>query len=100
VSDKQANLSIPSSLQMKITQSNDVEKILNSGSNYSTNAIPLGEYPIETRVDPMYVNIAQTININQNIDLPENGNMYLFITAPNQRYPLINSDASIVVEYN
>jgi hypothetical protein len=98
-SDKQACLSIPSSLQVKITQSDDVEKILNSTDKHTSNSIALGEYEINTRSTPPYANIPQSFNVNANIELPIDGNIYVYITSPNQRYPLVNGDVSMLIEY-
>ena len=98
--DKGVNFTIPTSIQVKITQSNDVEKILNSSDKHSTNSLPLGEYPLITRDgQPTYNNIPQTININETITLAENNSTYLFLTSPNQRYPLVPCDCMLTFEY-
>lgn len=98
-SQRLANLSIPTCIQVKLTQSNDVEKLLNSADNYSTNALPIGEFPINTRTELPYANIAQCIDINYSFDLPKKGSMYLYLTSPNQRYPIINNDSMLTVEF-
>ena len=98
-SQRLANLSIPTCIQVKLTQSNDVEKLLNSADNFSTNALPIGEFPINTRTELPYTNIAQCIDINYSFNLPEKGSMYLYLTSPNQRYPIINNDSMLIVEF-
>ena len=95
-----ANLTIPTSIQVKSTQSDDVEKILNSINTYSTNSLPLGEYPLIARDgQPIYNNIPQVININETITLADNNSTYIYLTAPNQRYPIVDSDCMLTIEY-
>lgn len=98
-SERLCNLAIPTSIQLKVTQSNDVENVLNSTETYATNALSLGEYPINTTRDPPRADIAQTLNVNTTIDIPDNGSLYLYLTSPNQRYPIINSEAIATIEY-
>ena len=97
--DRMPNLSIPTSIEIKTTQNKDIEKYLNNSKQTDNTSGSVGTYNVIRPNDPAYVNIQQSININDTIRVPENSTMYIYLTSPNQKYPIINSSAVINVEY-
>lgn len=99
VAERLINLTIPTNIDVKITQNEDIEKTLNETNRFNDNSKSLGTYNIIRPNDPVYNNIQQTIPINTTINLPTNGNIYVYLTSPNQRYPIINSESMLNIEY-
>ena len=97
--ERMMNLSIPTNIEVKITQNEDVEKLVNDTDRFNDNASSLGTFNVVRPNDPAYNNIQQTIDVNATISLPNDSNMYVFLTSPNQRYPIINSESMLNIEY-
>ena len=92
------NLTIPTNVDVKITQNMDVEKYLNSNEIIDSLA-SVGSYGVIRPNEPAYDSIQQSITINSTINIPDNSSMFVFLTSPNQRYPIISSEATLNVEY-
>lgn len=97
--ERMMNLSVPTRIEVRITQNEDVEKVVNETDLMSTNSVSLGAYPVVRANDPAYANIQQSFDINKTITIPNNGAIYVYLTSPNQRYPIINSECTLSVEY-
>ena len=96
--DNMINLTIPSNVDVKITQCKDVEKYLNSNKIIDSLA-SVGTYDVIRANDPAYESIQQRIDINTTIKIPSEGEMYIFLTSANQRYPIISSKSMLNIEY-
>ena len=97
------NLSIPRSIDVDITQNEDVEKVLNMNPTRINNGC-IGSYDVIRLHEPVYGGLQQRIDINKTIKLPNNmdaesNDMYVYLTAKDVRYPLMPSICTLRVEY-
>lgn len=97
--ERMAELSIPTNIDIHVTQNEDVEKIVNDVDRFVNGAGLIGSYNIIRPNEPVYNNIQQSIPIDTTITLPDRGAMYVYLSSPNQRYPIINSISMLNVEY-
>jgi len=93
------NLSITKLIELKITQNADIEHVLNSEELYQTQQQNIGSLSTVYQNEPTYSNIQQNFNINKVIEVPKNGTLYVYLTGTNQRYPFVNNNALLHVEY-
>ena len=98
VADWLPNLSIPKTIEVKITQNKDVEEYLNSNEIVDSIA-NIGTYEVVRENEPMINAIQQQMNINQTIELPPNDELYVFLTNGNHIYSLMDTAATLNVEY-
>lgn len=98
VADWLPNLSIPKTIEIKITQNKDVEEFLNSNEIVDSIA-NIGTYEVVRENEPMINAIQQQMNINQTIELPPNDELYVFLTNGNHIYSLMDTAATLNIEY-
>lgn len=97
------SLTVPTSIDVNITQNEDVEKCLNANPvRIGLNSI--GSYDIIRTHEPVYGGLQQKINIDKTITLPSNmdaesNDMYVYLSARDVRYPLMPSVCNLRVEY-
>ena len=97
-SDNDINLSIPKSIDVKLTQNNDVELHLNTNKMMSS-ITNIGSFTISDNNGYQNRPARNSIKIDSTVTIPDNGAMYVYLTGSDQRYPLINTDATLNVEY-
>lgn len=97
-SDNDVNLSVPKTIDVKLTQNNDVELHLNTNKMMSS-ITNIGTFTVSENNDYQIRPARNSIKIDSTVTIPDNGAMYVYLTGSDQRYPLINIDATLNVEY-
>lgn len=98
VAQRLLNLSIPKTIEVKISQNRDVEEYLNS--NEITDSIAnLGQYQVVRDNEATIASIQQQLNINTTIQIPDNNPIYVYLTNGNQIYSLMDTVATLNVEF-
>jgi hypothetical protein len=97
------NLTIPKTIDVNITQNEDVEKCLNANPVRINNG-SIGSYDVVRSHEPVYGGLQQRIEINKTIKLPNNmdaesNDMYVYLSAKDVRYPLMPNVCTLRVEY-
>ena len=92
------NLSIPKTIEVKMTQNKDIEEYLNS--NEITDSIAnIGQYQVVRDNQTTIASIQQQLTINNTIEIPDERTIYIFLTNGNQIYSLMDTVATLNVEY-
>jgi hypothetical protein len=97
------NLSVPSTIDINITQNEDVEKLLNSNPIRISSGV-VGRYDVVRSHEPVYGGLQQRININKTITLPRNvdaesNDLFVYLSSKDVRYPLMPGSCTLRVEY-
>ena len=91
-------LTIPKTIEVKMTQNKDIEEYLNS--NEITDSIAnIGQYQVVRENEPSIHAIQQQLTINTTLELPDNSPVYIFLTNGNQIYSLMDTVATLNIEY-
>ena len=98
MADQMLNLSIPKTIEVKITQNKDVEEYLNSNKIVDSIA-NIGVYEVVRDNQPSINAIQQQMVINQTIDIPPNDELYVFLTNGDHIYSLMDTAATLNIEY-
>ena len=91
-------LSIPKTIEVKMTQNKDIEEYLNSNEIVDSIA-NIGQYQVVRDNQTTVGSIQQELVINATIEIPEDKPLYVFLTNGNQIYSLMDTVASLNVEY-
>ena len=90
-------LSIPKTIEVKMTQNKDVEQYLNS--NEITDSIAnIGQYQVVRDNSATISAIQQQLTINSTVEIPDNKPIYVFLTNGNQIYSLMDTVATLNIE--
>ena len=92
------NLSIPKTIEVKMTQNNDIEEFLNSNEIVDSIA-NIGQYQVVRDNQTTIAAIQQQLVINSTIEIPDEKPIYVFLTNGNQIYSLMDTVATLNVEY-
>ena len=91
-------LTIPKTLEVKMTQNKDIEQYLNSNEIVDSIA-NIGQYQVVRENEPAVHSIQQQLTINTTLELPDNSPVYVFLTNGNQIYSLMDTVATLNIEY-
>lgn len=94
-SERMPNINIPKVIEVKVTQSKDVEKIINSVENKISSSSSIAYHTTKSDL----VGSRETIEINKTLELPDDREMYLYLTSPLQKYAVVNSESTLMIEY-
>lgn len=90
-------LSIPKTIEVKMTQNKDVEQYLNS--NEITGSIAnIGQYQVVRDNSATISAIQQQLTINTTVEIPDDKPIYVFLTNGNQIYSLMDTVATLNIE--
>lgn len=90
-------LSIPKTIEVKMTQNKDVEQYLNS--NEITDSIAnIGQYQVVRDNSATISAIQQQLIINSTVEIPDDKPIYVFLTNGNQIYSLMDTVATLNIE--
>jgi len=92
------NLSIPKTIEVKLTQNKDIEEYLNSNEIVDSIA-NIGQYQVVRDNQTTIASIQQQLVINSTIEIPDEKTIYVFLTNGNQIYSLMDTVATLNVEY-
>ena len=91
-------LTIPKTIEVKMTQNKDIEEFLNSNKVVDSVA-NIGQYQVVRENEPSIHAIQQQLVINSTLELPDNSPVYVFLTNGNQIYSLMDTVATLNIEY-
>ena len=92
------DLSIPKTIEIKITQNRDIEEYLNSNEIVDSIA-NIGEYEVIRDNEPTVASIQQELKINSTIELSNDNSIYVYLTNGSDIYSLMDTVATLNVEY-
>lgn len=92
------DLSVPKTIEVKITQNKDIEEYLNS-NEIEDSIANLGQYKVVRENEPTIQSIQQELELNTTIQIPDDNPVYVYLTNGNQIYSLMDTVATLNVEY-
>ena len=93
-----ANLSIPKTIEIKLTQNKDIEEYLNSNEIVDSIA-SIGQYKVVRDNEATIASIQQSLEINSTIEIPDSNPIYVYLTNGNEVYSIMDTVATLNVEY-